>query len=119
MKKWIAASLSILFIITGTAIAGIDIVAQSTGEKTADFAALAGPGYLTAVQIITDGTNNAKVILYDNASAAAGKVIFEATISGASHFGGRVFVPPVEVYNGIYADVSGTGASYIVETVAR
>ena len=118
MKKWIAV-ISILFIVTGTAIAGIDIVAQSSGEKTVDFAALAGPGYLTAVEVITDGTNDAKVILYDHATAASGKVIFEATITGASHYGGRVFVPPVEVYNGVYADVSGTGASYIVETVAR
>lgn len=118
MKKLFLVLVFLLFL-AGTTLAGIDVVGQSSGEQTADAIILAGGGYITAVHIITDGSNNAKVILYDNASAASGKVIFEATITGTNHFGGRQFIPPVEVYNGTYADVSGTGASYIVEYVAR
>lgn len=90
-------------------------VSLSSGEKTSSTAISAVPSFLTGVQIITDGTNNAKLILYDNASAASGTVLLEMTIVGANNYGGRNWTFPIVCSNGIYAAVTGTGASYIVE----
>ena len=91
----------------------------NSGEKTADAAVFAGPCVITSILIITDGTNNAKVILYDHASAASGTVRYETTVLGGDNYGGRLWTFPATFYNGIYADVSGTGASYIIEYIPR
>lgn len=87
----------------------------SSGLKTADVAILAGPGRLRGLHVGADGTNAATVILYDNASAASGtvlaKIIVDATLTAADA------VIPTEgiiCHNGIYADVTGTGAEFIV-----
>ena len=92
--------------------------AISSGEQTADAQIATGNGFLTAVQVITDGTNDAKIIIYDN-TAASGKVLNEFTINGGSHFGGREPLFPPEFHNGLRVDVSGTGASYILEYIPR
>lgn len=86
-----------------------------SGEKTSDGSIASARCYISSVQIITDGTNDAKLILYDNASAASGTVITEMTVTGTGHFGGRYWAPERLCINGIYADITGTGASYIVE----
>lgn len=91
--------------------------AVSTGELTADTHILTGSGFLTAVLIITDGTNAATLIIYDNTSAA-GKKIWEGVVPGASQYGGRNWTVPVRFENGLYADLTGTGASCIIEYVA-
>ena len=115
MKK-LAIIFSIL-LITATAFGFQG--AKSSGEQTADAAIMAAPGYITAVYIITDGSTNAKVILYDNASAASGTVMLEMTVVASDNYGGRSWVFPAEFFNGIYVDVSGSGASYIVEYIAK
>jgi hypothetical protein len=93
--------------------------AVTSGEKTADAAITATGGYITGITVITDGTNDAKAIIYDNASAASGTVIEEITIMGSANFGGRNFVYPVQFTNGLYLDISGTGASCIIEYFNR
>ena len=112
MKKLILAVLAV-FLLTGVSYAGD--VAISSGEQTADATIYSGSALLSAVQIITDGTNDAKLVIKDNGSS--GTVVFEATVTGGSHFGGRLFIPPVEIQTDIYCDVTGTGASYIIEYV--
>ena len=114
MKKWIVLLL-LLFCLPAFAFEG----AVSSGEQTADAAIYADAAWLTGIWVITDGTNDAKVIVYDNASAASGTVIGEITITGSGNFGGRDFPFPVKMYNGIYVDVTGTGASYIIEYTVR
>ena len=117
MKK-LAIVLTVLLIASTAFGAGFQ-ASRSSGEKTADAAIYADNCVMTSVHIITDGTNNAKVILYDNASAASGTVLFEMTVIGGDNYGSKSWVFPVEFINGIYADVSGTGASYIIEYIPR
>lgn len=90
-------------------------VAETSYEKDTSQVITNDSVYITAAQIITDGTNDATLTLYDSAIGAEGGVVWTGTVAGASDFGGRNWVYPVKFKNGIYAVVSGTGASYIVE----
>lgn len=86
----------------------------SSGLKSADAVISAATSTLRGLTVIADGTNEATVILYDNASAASGTVLDKVIVdAGLTH----VYVPyhgGVVALNGIYADVTGTGAAYIV-----
>lgn len=94
--------------------------ATSSGVLNADTAVLAIPGRLIAVQVLGDGINQASAVLYDNASAASGlevaKIILDAglTDTGIQHISDEGVV----CNNGIYLDISGTGAECIVYYVA-
>jgi hypothetical protein len=90
-----------------------------SGEKTADTAIHNGKCYITNIEIITDGTNDAKVILYDNGTGASGTVIREITVAGGDNYGGWNWIFPRQCNSGIYGDVTGTGASFIVEYITR
>ena len=91
----------------------------SSGEKTADAVIHNGNVYITALAVMTDGTNDARVILYNSGSSAIGKIIWEVTVAGGDNYGGRIWAFPTNCNDGIYADVNGTGASYIVEYIVR
>lgn len=93
------------------------IYAKSSGEKTASAVISAGPCLLTGAMVITDSSNDATLVLYDNASAASGTVLGEFKVAAADFYGGRGWQNPVQCFNGIYASISGTGASYVVEYV--
>lgn len=86
--------------------------ASTSTLKTADAAIKAAPGVLLGVVVLTDGTNDATLTIYDNASAASGDELFKAIVPAAD----RTLVARlgVRATNGIYADISGTGAAYIV-----
>ncbi len=84
----------------------------SLGEKTADGILHTGKGYLTSLQIITDGTNTATVIIYDGLTAAGVK-IFEGSVVGANLSGLYDFTGPITFKVGMYLDITGTGASCI------
>jgi len=118
MKKFfVIVSILLALVSTSAAFDSGNYSSQTSGEQTSDAAIVASGCYLSAIWAITDGTNNAKVIIYDNASAASGTVVGELTIVGASHFGGRDWLYPIVMRNGIYVDVTGTGASYIIEYI--
>ena len=88
----------------------------SSGLKTADGVIRASKGILTGVQIITDGTNDATLVLYDNASAATGTAVFKITVTGTDD-AIPINLPNNGVYctNGIYADITTAGTmGYIV-----
>lgn len=89
---------------------------EGSGELTSSAIVKTGPCFCSAVLVITDGSNAATVILYDNTSAA-GKKVWEGVIAGATGYGGRNWTFPVRCRNGIYCAISGTGASAIVEYV--
>ena len=89
-------------------------------EKTEDATIHTGACLLVSALVITDGTNAATVILYDKPSVtdiAAGNKLAEFTVAGATGYGGRNWTFPIVCSAGIYADVTGTGASYIVEYI--
>ena len=117
MKRLLSIGLITFFLLTGIAHAGIE-GATSSGEKTTSGQIVTGNCYLTAVTVITDGTNDATVTLYDN-TAASGRKVAEFVIPGGDRQGGRNWVYPVFCYAGIYAEISGTGASCIVEYTKR
>lgn len=87
----------------------------SSGLKNADAAITTRPSRVKCLTVLTDGTNAATVVLYDNASAASGTVLAKAICAGADR---TMFISMddngCEASNGIYADVTGTGAEYIV-----
>lgn len=87
---------------------------RSSGLQAADAAIANGRNRINAVTLITDGTNAASVILYDNASAASGTVLAKVTAAGAQNTMHVIFENPVVAEEGVYADVTGTGAGYIV-----
>lgn len=82
---------------------------------TASAVVSANPGRLRGVQALADGTNAATIIIYDNATAASGrilaKIIVDATLTEA---GAAIPSGGVVALNGLYASMSGTGAACIV-----
>jgi len=91
---------------------------RSTHELTADKQVYKGNGALCAIAVTTNGAADARVILYDAAAAADIAVtnkLAEITVVAANKYGGRSWVMPVKFTEGLYADVNGAGASYIVE----
>ena len=113
MKKLLVI-LFMVFALVGTTQAFTGAV--SSGEQTSDGAVMSVSGWITAIHIITDGTNAAGVVVFDN-TAASGKVICEISVAGTDNYGGRTWPFPIWVNNGIYVNVTGTGASYIVEYI--
>ena len=89
-------------------------VTKSTGTLTSSTSVATVAGQLTGVLVLTDGTNAATITLYDNKSTSSGTVLFTATVPGTAYFGGATWEIPVRFTNGVYATISGTGASYIV-----
>jgi len=87
---------------------------RSSGLKTADAVIQTGRNRINAITLLGDGTNAASVIVYDNASAASGVVLAKVTALAATRFTHVLFENPVVAEDGIYADVSGTGAEYII-----
>lgn len=85
----------------------------SSGLQTADTLIFQGKNRINAITLITDGTNPASVLVYDNTSAA-GTVIAKVSAAGAQNTVHVVFEKPVKAELGLYADVTGTGAGYIV-----
>lgn len=86
----------------------------SSGLKTADAVISAGRNRINAITLLGDGTNAASLILYDNASEASGVVLAKVTQLATARLTHILFDNPVFAENGIYADVTGTGAEYIV-----
>lgn len=91
------------------------LTTTSSGRKTADAAIVTRPTRLVSVILEGDGTNAASVTLYDNASAASGTVLAKVLLQASGPMYTQFMIPEgVECSNGIYADVAGTGAAYIV-----
>lgn len=117
MKKF-SMIVVFVFCMTGLAFADSYTMATSSGEKTEDTQIMTGLGALTAVQLITDGTNAATVVCYDGTSGS-GKKIGEYKVDGAVYYRGWAWIWPVSIETGIWCDVTGTGASFIVEYIQR
>lgn len=89
---------------------------NSSGLKSADGVICARPCIFYGVTLLTDGTNAGTIVLYDNASAASGTVVAKSKQTGAALMATHMCDVGVGVVcnAGIYADVTGTGAEYIV-----
>lgn len=88
----------------------------SSGLKSASAVIMAMPGTLMGLTVLTDGTNDATVTLYDNSSAASGLVLAKLKVKGEDLSKELVVAEcGIVCNNGIYAEVSGTGAECIVQ----
>lgn len=85
----------------------------STGVINTDTLIFTGRNRVNAITVLTDGTNAATVDLYDN-TLAAGKIASKGICVGTALINHIVFENPVLFENGIYADVTGIGATFIV-----
>jgi len=116
--KRIVAILGIILILGFAAQSFAGTPSILSGEKTASaliYTVVPGTTcVIRTIKVVTDGTNNAKVIVYDSLTAT-GKVIDETQVIGSNHWGGRAWIDGGIISTGIYVDVSGTGASYFVE----
>lgn len=97
-------------------MADIQVNAISSGRNTADAAIKASAGKVWGVTLEAAAADS-YVILYDNASAASGtvlaKVMIDVSLEGSTSTK-HISLPGVPASNGIYADVNGTSAAYIV-----
>jgi hypothetical protein len=94
----------------------MEILATSSGLKSADAVICARPCVFLGVVVLGDGTNTCNVVMYDNASAASGTVVGKAKVKAGDMMN---YLPSageggVVCNAGLYADVTGTGAEYIV-----
>jgi hypothetical protein len=95
------------------------VYSSTLGLKTSSELQYTGKCACTAFVIITNGSANATLTLYDN-TEASGTVRAKLVVPGANLSGGRNYSTyPLRFENGIYAELSGAGASYIVESFGR
>ncbi len=95
------------------------VFAVSSGVKSASAAISSVPALLVGFSVTTNGTDNATLTLYDNASSASGTVIGQATVLGSQMNYNLAYNIPVKASNGIYLSLSGTGATALVFCVPR
>ena len=119
MKKKLMILLISVFLLWGSvAFAGHAydnfMYCLSSGEQdTDDTTIYTGTCFLVGVIILTDGANDATVILYDNTSKAGTK-IWEAKVISSDNYGGGMFPYPIYCATGIHLALSGTGATCII-----
>jgi len=90
-----------------------------TGEiSSAGSQAITGPCVLHGVLLISDGTNDPKLIIHDNTSAAGtvvGEYAFDcAATDGVGNLVKYFPLPEVVCWNGAYGTLTGTNATYIL-----
>jgi len=85
----------------------------SSGVLSAGTLIWTGKNRVNAITVLTDGTNAATLELYDNTSATGTNRVVGKCL-GANLINHIIFENPVLFENGIYADVTGTGATFIV-----
>lgn len=86
----------------------------SSGLLAADTAVSARPAAVTSVTLVGDGTNAATVVVYDNATTNSGKAVAKLAVSATNPTAVIQLHSPISCINGIYADLTGTGAGVIV-----
>lgn len=87
--------------------------ATSSGLKTTDSAIHPRPAKLVAVTIVPAAADSTLVV-YDHPSAASGTVLAKVFVKASTASQTILFTRPIEANNGIYADVTGASAEYIV-----
>jgi hypothetical protein len=85
-----------------------------SGLKTADAVIYSKQATLTGIQL-TPAAADATLTIYDNPSAASGTVLWKGKLLASS--AGEYFHMPdggIEALTGLYADIDGAAAEYIV-----
>lgn len=87
--------------------------ATSSNNQTADAAVCNAPAKIHGV-ILNPGSAASTLVLYDNASAASGNAVVKLVAAANTSSVTLTLDCPIGCSNGIYADVEGTSASYVV-----
>ncbi len=117
MKKHIWVILFVLFTLVLTGQNLWATRSKGSGQLSVDTIISSSPCKLTSIQVLTNGTNAATVTLYDDNNAATDReVISVIKVAAGSDYDGRYWIPARQTSYGLYADVTGTGASYIIDT---
>ena len=111
MKKLILFAIISLFLLMPMAAMAQNAVISS-GMTTSDRLIASGNCYIYGVEIIS-GASTAVVSIYD-ALTISGTTVLQGQAAMANLWNGARLNNPVEVFTGIYADVTGTGAAYTV-----
>lgn len=85
----------------------------SSGVKNADALIATGRNRVNAITVLTDGTNSATLDVRDG-TTVSGTIKITGKCVGANLINHIIFENPVLFENGIYGDVTGTGATYII-----
>ena len=88
--------------------------ATSSGIKSADAIISSTGAYLVGVVLIPDGTNACSIVVYEGTAASGvevAKLALGVTQTAPQQL---LFNIPISCNKGIYCDVTGTGANYIV-----
>jgi hypothetical protein len=110
MKHIILAAIFILALFT----VGYGAEIGPSPEKTADAIITANPGgQYAGMVVLTDGTNNCTVKVYDSATGADGKVVDDGICS--TYTCKYLFPWPTPYSNGLYVDITTAGTcTYII-----
>jgi len=97
-------------------------VSATSSSITGDGVVSSGPCLLTGITLLA-GTAASSLILYDNASAASGTVVWKMAIAASTNAGDAstsiTFPSPVNCQNGIYVDWTGTAAIGFVSYIPQ
>ena len=119
MKKRLIGLLSVflLLLFVSTALA-VTLTCQPTSQQTGSAACVESACHFFGIAVITDGTNNVTIDIYDNASAASGTKLIPTWVipTSATNLAAGYDAPvPIRCKNGIYVDVTCSGdVKYIV-----
>ena len=85
----------------------------SSGPISASETLLGINGQLYGLQVLTDGTNDAEAVVYDETSAT-GLELWRQPVTGADKIGGFLLSIPggIKFNTGLHITISGTGAKF-------
>lgn len=111
MKRAICVTILVVLLAACHALA-FDGAAART--MSASGQAVTGACWITGLQVVTNGSNDATITVYDGTSTS-GKMIGTYYVPGALYGDRAVWTFPRRADGGIYVTVSGTGASAVIE----
>ncbi len=91
----------------------VNAICSSSGMLSADALIYTGKALIVGIKVLTDGTNDANLKVYDGTSGA-GTQVDEWDVTGSENYGGCMFPAPLGMTTGVYCDITGTGARYVV-----
>lgn len=86
----------------------------SSGLKSSDAVISARPCRIMSIIAVADGTNQATIDLYDNATAGSGTLLAKIVVDAGLTYELFHIDGGIAASNGAYLDLTGTGAGAIV-----
>jgi len=91
---------------------------KSSGVQSSSAAVTSNRAYVTAVHVVTNGSDNVTVRLYDG-TGISGTTKFEQTVTGSDYAGGKNWDFPLEFSTAVYLYISGTSPEVYLEYIEK